>query len=66
MNPYTIHDAAGENAGKPPVWNVKGPGIDRLVTGPWAQHTKSRAEQAAEDLNIAYRQGFEAGKKERA
>lgn len=63
--PYAAHDATTENQGVT-VWNVKGPGYDRLFHGvdPWA--AELRAITVRNDLNLAYRQGYEAGKKETA
>lgn len=61
--PYESHDASRENGGTP-TFNVKGPSIDRLVSHMYTQRAKHSAEALAEDLNIAYRQGFEAAKKE--
>ena len=65
IGPYTAIDASAANKGVP-VWNVKGPDVDRLITGPSHVMTMQMAREVADDLNIAwlagYRDGFENGK----
>lgn len=44
------------------VYNVKGPGIDRLVVDPYHDSARNKARDLAEDLNIAYAAGAEQKK----
>ena len=62
--PYQIHDATRENGGTP-TFDVKGPGIDRLVSHMYTPRAKHSAECLAADLNIAFAEGRKsAGAKE--
>ena len=54
--PYTAHDATPLNDFHP-VWNVKGPGYDRLITGDHHKGVAEHARALAADLNIAYAEG---------
>lgn len=59
--PYHAHDASAENGGVP-VFNVKGPGYDRLITGDVHRGVEEHAKALAADLNLAYREGVKAGR----
>ena len=65
IGPYTAIDASAANKGVP-VWNVKGPGFDRLITGDVHKGVEEHAKALAGDLSVAwlagYRVGFKNGK----
>lgn len=62
IGPYTALDATRENDGRP-VWNIKGPGYDRLIGCVRADTVAMHAKSLTNDLNEAWLAGYRDGHK---